>query len=63
MKLSPDLKSAKNAVKPSVFYALLRSAHVKAAHKMLVKSTPGVNFTYVLGTAFTLVEPKSVKRY
>jgi len=32
-------KSAKNTVKLSVFFALLGSLHVKALHKMLVKST------------------------
>ncbi len=37
MKSSPDLKSAKNTVKPSAFFALLRSANVKALSKMLVK--------------------------
>jgi len=42
-------------------FALLRSGIVKAASKMLSKSTPGVNFTNVLRTAFTLVDPKSLK--
>jgi len=37
-----DLKSTKNKVKLSVLYVLLGSACVKAAHKMLVKSTPGL---------------------
>jgi hypothetical protein len=35
-------KVQKNTVKLSVFFALLGSACVKAAHKMLVKSTPGL---------------------
>jgi len=35
--------------------------HVKAAHKMLVKSTPGVNFINVLFAAFTPVDLKSAK--
>ncbi len=39
-----DPKSAENTVKPSVFFALLGSAPEKALCKMLVKSTPGVNF-------------------
>jgi len=39
--MQADAKSAKNAVKLSVFFALLESAHVKAAHKMLMKLTPG----------------------
>ncbi len=34
-------KSAKNTVKPSVFFVLLESAHVIHAGKMLVKLTPG----------------------
>ncbi len=38
-----DHKSAENTVKLSVFFALLGSAQVKAAHKMLVKLTTGVS--------------------
>jgi len=35
----------------------------KAAHRTtLVKLTPGLNFINVLHTAFTLVDPKSVKK-
>jgi len=34
-----------NKVKSSVLFALLGSGHVKAEHKMLMKSTPGVKFT------------------
>jgi len=37
-----DPKGAKK-VKRSVFFALLESAHVKPAHKMLVKSTPNAS--------------------
>jgi hypothetical protein len=33
----------------------------KNVRKMLMKLTPGVNFTIVLSAAFTLVDPKSVK--
>jgi len=41
----PNPKSSeKNTVKPAVFFVLLGSSRVKAAHKMLVKLTPGVNF-------------------
>jgi len=36
-----DPKRAKNTVKPSIFSALLGSAHVKALSKMLLKLTPG----------------------
>ncbi len=45
------------------FYPLLGSTSVKAVGKMLVKFTPGLNFTNVLHTAFTLADPESVKRY
>jgi hypothetical protein len=37
-------KAEKNAVKPSVFFALLESLRLKAAHKMLLKLTPAVHF-------------------
>jgi len=37
-----DLKSAKNTIKPSVFFAFSGSGLVKAASKMLVKSTPEI---------------------
>jgi hypothetical protein len=36
-----DLKSAIKTNSLTVFFALLGSARVKAAHKLLVKSTPG----------------------
>ncbi len=45
----------------TAFFAHLRSVLIKAASKMLVKWTPGLNFINVLCTAFTLVDPKSVK--
>jgi hypothetical protein len=34
-----DPESAKKTVKLSVFFALLGSAHLKAAHRMLMKLT------------------------
>ncbi len=40
--MRPDPKSIKNTVKPSVFFALLGSARIKATHKMLVKLTPEI---------------------
>jgi len=40
----------------------LESSHVKAAHKMLVKLTPGVDLTNILLAAFTCKDPKSAKR-
>jgi len=36
-------------------------SYKKCSHKMLMKLTPGLNFINVLRTAFTLVDPKSVK--
>jgi len=39
-----DPKSAKNTVKSSVFSVLLGSVHIKAAHRILMKVTPVVNF-------------------
>jgi len=38
-----DPESAKNTVKLSVFFGLLGSGRTKAARRMLVKLTPGVN--------------------
>jgi len=43
-----DPKSPNNTVKASVFYALLGSALIKAAHEMLMKATS---------------DPKSAKRH
>ncbi len=40
--LLSDSKSAKNIVKPSVFFALLRSGCIKASGKLSVKLTPVV---------------------
>jgi hypothetical protein len=36
-------------------------SYEKAAHEMLMKMRPGINFINVLITAFTLVDPKGVK--
>jgi len=44
-----------------IFFVLLASMGVKATHKMLVKSTPGVNFINILLAAFTWSDPKSVR--
>jgi len=38
--MKADPKSTKNTVKPSIFFALLGPSSMKAARKMLVKSTP-----------------------
>jgi len=60
MKLSPgvnftsilgeQIPNAQKTVKPSVFFALLESAHVKALRKMLVKliTTREKNLTVVV---------------
>ncbi len=42
-------------------FTLLGSTGAKAALVLLMKLTPGFNFINVLRTAFTLVDPKSVK--
>ncbi len=42
-------------------FALLGPMPVIAAHKMLMKLTPGLNFIIILCTVFTLVDPKSAK--
>jgi len=47
-----DLKSAKKTGSLSAFLALLGSARVKAAHKALVKSTPGVDSINILHAIF-----------
>jgi hypothetical protein len=47
-----DHKRARKTVKLSVFFAHLGSAHLKAALKMLMKLTPGVNITNNLHVAF-----------
>ncbi len=47
---------------PNVFFLVkLCFAHEKGVQKMLVKSTPGVNFIDVLCTVFMLVDPKRAK--
>jgi len=42
-------------------FELLGSVHVKAARKMLVKSTPAVNFINILKAAFTSADPEGTK--
>jgi hypothetical protein len=49
---STDNKSTKKTDSLTEFIAVLGSAHIKAAHKMLVKSAPGVNFINSLHTNF-----------
>jgi len=45
-------KSVKRQSNHQYRYTLLGSASIKAARKMLVKVTPGVNFTNVFRAAF-----------
>jgi len=51
-----DPESAKKTVKLSVFFALSGSALAKAAPKMLLKLTPGLNFIFIFKTAFELLD-------
>ncbi len=46
----------------SYVLALLKNLYEKRSRKMFVKLTLGVDFINVLRTAFTLIDPKSVKR-
>jgi len=46
----------------NVFFTLLGSERVKAAHKMLMILTPGINFINILRTAFTRTDPKCAKK-
>jgi len=46
----------------TVIFALLGSAHVKAARRSLMKLTPDVNFINTLCAAFTHADPKSTKK-
>jgi len=45
---SADPKNAEKSNALTVFFPLLRSGRVKTLHKMLVKSTPGWEFTKLL---------------
>jgi len=53
-----DPKSAKHTVKLSLFLVLLGSGHVKAAHKMLVESTPGIHVVKDLGRTYSFTSLK-----
>ncbi len=46
-----------------ILFTLLGTTRVKAVLRTLMKLSPGVDFINVIRTAFTLVDPKSVKRY
>jgi len=45
--MNADPKSEKRYSKAVSLFVCLGSAQVKAAHKMLVKLTPGANFTNI----------------
>jgi hypothetical protein len=49
-------RKRKNTVKLSVFFALLGSVHEKAARRLLMKLTPGVNFIIILWAYFVPIE-------
>jgi len=54
-------KAQKDYQLDCIFYAF-ESALVKAAHKMLGKLTPGVNFINILQAAFVSTDPQSIKK-
>jgi len=56
------IPKCKKSVKLSIFFTLLGSTRVKAAHKALVKLTPRLNFINVLWVAFACPDPKSIKK-
>jgi len=45
----------------TVIFAPMGSTHIKAAHKTLMKLTPGVNFIIILCAALMLIDPKMQK--
>jgi len=47
-----DLSSEKKIMTTWLNFYAFRSERVKAAHRMLMKLTPGVNFTNILQAAF-----------
>jgi hypothetical protein len=51
---TPRSQKRKNTVKSSIFFALLGSASVKAAHRMLIKLTPNVicNMSHLVRAVF-----------
>ncbi len=57
-----DPESPKNTDGLTVFFALLGSACVKAAHKMFVKFTTRVNFTNILREVFMNADRKNAKK-
>jgi len=56
-------KHKKDSQVVNLFFTLLGSTSIKAAHKMLVKLTPGVDFTKVLRAVFANKYSKSPKRH
>ncbi len=58
--LLPKKSQSWTVIRENVWNSL---SYEKHECKMLMKLTPGVDFINVLHTAFTLVDPKSIKRY
>jgi len=56
-----DHKSAKKTDSLTVFFALMGSAHIKAAHRMLINLTPWINFTNIFTCSFFTPIPKVQK--
>jgi hypothetical protein len=50
-----DPRSVKIQSSGQYLFALLGYVHVKVLNKMLMKSTPGVNFTKILHLPFVLI--------
>ncbi len=55
-------KSAKKTYGLTVFFALLGSVCSKVVLRMLMKLTPGVDFTNILRVAFMSTDPKSANK-
>jgi len=56
-------KVQKQTVMLAVLLPLLGYVGPKAASRMLMKMTPGVDFTHFLRAAFTSPDPRSTKRH
>jgi len=60
-----DTRSIKNAVKSSVSFNLLGSAHIKAARRTLMNLTPGVtlHFDFPKNKLFSLKKQDKIQKY
>jgi len=54
-------KSVRNQSSCQYLFTLLRSTGAKAAHRRLMKLTPGVDFINILRAAFMHADPNSAK--